>query len=225
LPQADAQQTTVSAANWLIALGTLRVADPGRDLERAAKLARWLVDACYHESRRRDWEWYELSWSPQAALIPAGMWYAFEMLGDPALERVARLTTSFVLEHLFTAGVLMPVGSRGGWQQGEAKAVFDQKATEPVSVIELCRTAQKVSRDARYADYAMNGAEWYIGRNISKIPLFHAQTGACHRALLPGQVDRQQDAASTLACLLTHVLLNDTTPIEAEFDSSHIVIG
>ena len=70
LPRADHAPTPVSAAHWLIALASLQGANPGKDLRRAAQLARY-VKACYEASHSSEWEWFETTWTAGAAVIPA----------------------------------------------------------------------------------------------------------------------------------------------------------
>ena len=59
IKHADQVRSPRAAANWLLAFGQLHSADPGRDLDRAQALARWLVEDCYYPSRSSDWEWFE----------------------------------------------------------------------------------------------------------------------------------------------------------------------
>jgi len=145
IKHADRVRSPRAAANWLLAFGQLHSADPGRDLDRAQALARWLVEDCYYPSRSSDWEWFEPWWTPRAACIPAGLWSISELLGQRRLRKVAQATTQFVIDHLFEDGLLLPVGHRGGWSRSAGKPVFDQLPAETCGIVELLCTAERVS--------------------------------------------------------------------------------
>ncbi len=214
LPCSDSARTPISAANWLTALSTLRCADPGRDLDRAARLARWLLEDCYYATRTSAWEWFEPSWKPGAACIPAGLWHAGVMLDEKRYTGIARITTTFVLEHLFRHEEVTPVGSRGGWHRHGAKAQFDQTPSEVADVLELCRTAERISGNPAYRDYTLEAAAWFTGANTLRLSLIDPHTGGCCDALRADGLDRNQGAPATLAYLLAQANLSDPAPVE-----------
>lgn len=221
---ADSPQSPSSAGHWLIALGTLRLADPGRDVDRAIKLASYLVEDCYYACRTTGWEWFEPQWTQGAACIPAGLWLAYRMTDERRLGNVARMTTGFVLEHMFENGVCVPVGTVGGWYRDRSKGRFDQKPGEAASLVELFHIADTVSDAGNYDAPAAQAGAWFAGCNISQTPLVNERTGACSDALRPTGADRNFGATATVAYLLSRAHLS--APARAEIDHlAHMVIG
>jgi len=216
LVHADQARTPVAAANWLMAMSQLKSADPGRDIDRAAAMATWLLEDCYYAMRSSDWEWFAPRWTPTAACIPAGLWSAYAMLGQTQFARVARTTMQFLIDNLFEDGLLLPVGSRGGWHRHNSKAMFDQCPSEVCSIVDSLAVAAQVAESPEYHRYADYAARWFTGNNIRGENMLDAETGGCYRALRAEGTDRNQTASATVACLLAHAALNHPATIIEE---------
>lgn len=196
-----------AAANWLIAMGQLGAADPGRDLDRAEALARWLIEECHDPIRCGAWEWFEPKWTPTAACIPAGLWYACEMLGDERFGDVARVTTQFLIDHLFEDGLFLPVGNKGGWTRYADKAVFDQLPMEACSVVELLCAAEQAGgcmHCSQYADYANR---WFSGNNVRGVEMIDPETHGCYDAICSSGLDMNQGGSATVSYLLSRMAI------------------
>lgn len=216
LPHADHARVPVAAANWLLAFGQLRTADPGRDLARAAKLANWLLEDCYYAIQSTGWEWFESRWTARGACIPAALWQANLMLGDKRFAGVAERTTQFVIDHVFSDECFAPVGTRGSWHRQTTKPMFDQFPAETCSVVEFLHIVQQATSDLTYGQLAADAARWFTGNNLHGVSLIDAQSGGCYDALKSEGVDRDQGAGASLAYLLSHAILNTAQPISAD---------
>jgi len=221
LGHADNVRFPVAAANWLIALGTLRAADPGKDLDRTEALARWLVEDCYYPVRSGDWEWFESRWAPGAANIPAALWQAYFMLGERRYAGVAEVTTQFVIDHLFEDDMLMPVGTHGGWSRNTSKAAFDQLPAEVCAVAELLQLAERVSEEPEYRRYAQAAAGWFAGNNIHDAEMIDEKDCGCYDSLTITGPNKNQGASAIVSYLLTQAAITINTPITQE--STHAV--
>ena len=213
---ADKAWSPRAAANWLIAFGQLRAADPGRDLDRAEALARWLVEDCFYPTRSSDWEWFEPRWAPSAAIIPAGLWSAYELLSERRFASVARVTTHFAIDHLFEDGLFLPVGSGGGWSTSVSKAIFDQAPAETCSVVELLCVAERVTGLSSYGQFAGYAARWFEGNNVKGASLIDLDSGGCRDALTADGIHPDQGSSAIVSYLLTHAALSDRTVIVEE---------
>lgn len=212
LPHARDVRTPLAAGTWLAAIGQLRTADPGRDPGIARSLADWLVEDCYYAVRSSDWEWFETRWSREAATCVTGLWYAAEILGEDRYRVVAGAMTRFVMTHLFRAGMLVPVGTRGGWARHNTRATFDQEPQEACTIVELLSVAARVSGESLYADYAAVAAEWFTGNNVRAESLVCRETGGCYRAIRSGGLDPGQPGGAVLAWLLSQAALMGAAP-------------
>jgi hypothetical protein len=211
LVQADNARTPAAVGQWLIALGQLRSADPGRDLHRAATMADWLVVDCYYALRASDWEWFEAAWTQGSAFAPLGLWYAHEMLGERRYEAVARTTTQFVIDHLFEDGLFLPVGTHGKWQRGATKPMFDQAPAEAASVAALLAGAARLAPSDVYGKYADYAAHWFTGNNMRGQALVDVETAGCCNMLRADGLDHNQSAAGILSYLMTQAALAECT--------------
>jgi hypothetical protein len=208
--------TPRAAANWIIAIGTLHAADPGRNLRVVETLADRLVEDGYYSVRSSDWEWFEPGWTPTAACLPTGLWYAYALLGQRRLAGVARRTTEFVIDHLFEDGVLMPAGTCGCWQKHTERPLYDQLPGEAAAIVELLRTAAEVTDVDHYRGYADRAADWFNGHNIAGEGLVNRASGGCANAIRAGGLDPNQGAAATIAWLLSEAALQGESPIVAQ---------
>ncbi len=214
--QADQARTPCVAAHWLMAIASLPAAHPGRGLDRCALLARWLIEDSYYPIRCSEWEWFESSWSRQAACIPMSLWMAHEVLGEERLATVAQAATRFVIEHLFEDGLFLPVGTQGNWHRNASKPIFDQLPAETCSVVELLCTAEQVSGSLQYGRYADYAHRWFTGNNIRGISLIDPASGGCGNAIRTDRIDRNQGAAAIVACLQSQAALATRPVVVAE---------
>ncbi|NLX15266.1 MAG: hypothetical protein GXY44_16685 [Phycisphaerales bacterium] len=208
LAHAEHARTPASAANWLRAITQLRTADPGRDIERAEEIVRWLVEECYYPIRSTEWEWFELQWQFGAASIPAALWSASTVFDESRLPVIARASTEFVIDNVFTDDMLMPVGAPGGWPRYKSKAIFDQLPSEVCGMVDLFCTAERIDGAKVYGQYAETAAAWFAGHNVHNLSLIDAQTGACHDALTPQGASPNQGASAIVAFLTAQAYLS-----------------
>jgi hypothetical protein len=199
--------TPLAAANWLIALGQLRAADPGRDLARIETLAHWLMEDMYYPNRTTAWEWYEPSWTPMSALVPTSLWYAYHILGERRIFRVAQAMTRFIMDGLFSDDMIQPAGTAGTWSLASDKSQYNQTPAEVCSIVELLCTAERFSESQSYGEYAEAAARWFDGRNTRRQIMIDPETGGCYDALTASGVDCNQGASASLSYLLTHAAL------------------
>ncbi len=208
--------TPVAAGNWLIALGQLRAADPGRDLDRAEALANWLMEDCYYAIRSSDWEWFEPQWSRGAAGAAAGLWHAYAMFGEQRYAAVAKITTDFIVENFFETDILMPVGTRGGWGRQAEKPLYDQMPAEVCSIVELFASAARISGSDSYLALARSAAAWFTGGNVRGASLIDSQTGGCSDAIRPNGLDRNQGGTAIVSYLLSEASLRQKPAVKED---------
>lgn len=219
--QAAQVESPLAAANWLIAVGQLRTADPGRDLQRVETLAHWLLEEFYYPNRTNNWEWFEPQWSPLAATVPTGLWYAYHCLGERRIFRVAQAMTQFVVNNLFSGELFQPVGTQGTWSKGSSRPPYNQTPPEVCSVVELLCTAERISGTLSYGDYAELAARWFEGQNVRRVSLINPSGGGCHDALTADGLDANQGAAAILSCLLSHAAIAGR-PAHVESAPAHV---
>lgn len=204
---ADRAHGPLARANWLIALGALRAADPGRDVERAERLADSLLTDFYYPNRASGWEWYEPHWSPLGALVPTAMWHGHRLLGERRLARVAQAMTQFLIENLFAGQLLVPIGFPGGWSRRSVRVAYDQAPAEVRTIVELLCVAEWVSGNRAFGDRAEQAANWFAGNNTRGAAMIDPASGGCYDLLTAQGPTENQGAAAILSCLLAQAAL------------------
>ncbi len=196
-----------AAATWLMAIAERPPAEQ-RKLEHAVEqLASWIVEDCYYALRTSDWEWFDERWQPGDACLPHGLWAAYTILGEQRYARVAEITTRFLMDQLFEDGLLVPVGTQGGWPRHCSKVVFDQVPTDVTAIVEMLACAYDVTGEADYAEHARFAHAWYTGNNVKGITMLDETTDGVYDLLTVNGHASSQSATATVSFLLSAVAL------------------
>lgn len=172
------------------------------------KLAETLFEL-YMKNASDDWPWIEniLTYANGKicqALIASGRTMEREDMvsaGIRSLEWLVDIQTD-------EKGYFVPIGNKGWYPRGGARARFDQQPIEALNMIESCREAYETTGDNKWLDHAQRCLEWYFGRNDLNAPLYDHKTGGCCDGLHADGPNRNQGAESTLACFLSLANLN-----------------
>lgn len=168
-----------------------------------AVLAEKLMDL-WRENADDDWPWIEpiITYAngkiPQALLM-SGQWLQREDMiqaGLRSLEWLIKIQTD-------PKGHFVPIGNRGWYQRGGARARFDQQPIEAQNMIQACMEAYNVTGENRWINEARKCFEWFLGRNDLNARLLDYRTGGCFDGLTADGVNQNQGAESTLAWLLS----------------------
>jgi glycosyltransferase involved in cell wall biosynthesis len=155
-----------------------------------------------------DWPWLEdaLSYDngklPHALLLSGRWLHNNEMIdmGLRALDWLFRIQTS-------PEGHLSTVGTNGWYVRGGEKARFDQQPIEANAMLEAALEAYRITRDERWMKEAYKSLNWFLGRNDLQQSLYDPRTGGCRDGLHPDSVNQNQGAESTLAWLMSLLLM------------------
>ena len=168
-----------------------------------AVLAEKLM-SLWRENSTDDWPWIEpiVTYAngkiPQALLM-SGQWLQREDMvqaGLKSLEWLLKIQTD-------PRGHFVPIGNRGWYQRGGARARFDQQPIEAQNMIQACMEAYNVTGENRWINEARKCFEWFLGRNDLNARLLDYRTGGCFDGLTADGVNLNQGAESTLAWLLS----------------------
>jgi glycosyltransferase involved in cell wall biosynthesis len=150
-----------------------------------------------------DWPWLEntLNYAngklPHALLL-SGQWMWQEDMIDMGLRSLTWLIAVQTENDHFA-----PIGSNGWYEQGGAKARFDQQPIEANAMIEACVEAYNLTREKIWIENAVMCFNWFLGHNDLNISLYDPKTGGCRDGLTADGVNQNEGAESTLAWLLS----------------------
>ncbi len=139
------------------------------------------------------------------ALLMSGKWMQrgdMIDIGKRSLDWLVRVQTN-------PAGMLSIVGTDGWYLRGGPKARFDQQPVEAHALVDACVEAYRVTREKHWIDKARMAFHWFLGDNDLRIPLYDFTTGGCRDGLHADRVNENQGAESTLAWLMSLLLMHD----------------
>ncbi len=134
--------------------------------------------------------------------MPHALFIAGLTLGDKYLE-VAEKTCEFLLANTFNGDHFSFIGCKGWYERGGAKAAFDQQPIEAASTVMMLRAAYDATQNSRFLTLQRKAFDWFLGENDLHIPLYDFRTKGCNDGLMPGGVNFNQGAESTLSFLLS----------------------
>jgi len=153
------------------------------------------------------WPWPAPILTYENALVVRALIVAGTRQRDPRMLHTGlRVLDWLVTVQTATGGHLSPVGNRW-WIRDGARARFDQQPIEATSLLLAAEAARAGTGDQRWAGVMEWAYVWFLGRNDLGIPVADPARGASYDGLMPGGVNANQGAESTLMWLtaLEHV--------------------
>ena len=173
--------------------------------------------ALYQEQSTDDWGWFEPVLSYCNAKLPHALIAAGDSLGRRELTELGLTTLRWLTDQQLNGDHLSFVGNSGFFQQGGARAAFDQQPVEAHAQVSACLEAHRVSGDPVWLREAHRAFEWFLGENDLGLPLYDPHSGGCRDGLHADRVNQNQGAESTLAFLLSLLELRAGAAVQAPF--------
>ncbi|MDY6913187.1 MAG: glycosyltransferase family 4 protein [Planctomycetota bacterium] len=157
-----------------------------------------------------DWPWLEDEVTYANAKLPhallmSGKWMQrgdIIDIGKKSLEWLLRIQTN-------DSGMLSIIGSNGWYVRGQQAAQFDQQPIEAHALVDACIEAYHVTRERKWLNEARKAFNWFLGDNDLRTPIYDFTTGGCRDGLHSDRVNENQGAESTLAWLMSLLLMHD----------------
>jgi hypothetical protein len=203
-----------SARAWAYTIvgihGYLRRFGGDSEIRRYRKMLAERLYEMFVNNRCDDWPWCEnvVSYANAKlphALIMSGKWAQHDEwidAGKQALSWLLEIQTS-------EEGMLSIVGSDGWYIRDGKRARFDQQPIEAHALVDACIEAYHVTREQYWLDGARRAFNWFLGDNDLRTPLFDFTTAGCRDGLHPDRVNENQGAESTLAWLMSLLLMQE----------------
>ena len=156
----------------------------------------------YEKNSSKDWCWFEKVLTYDNAVLPYALFLAGLTFNDKRYRQIAEASCGFLLDNIFDGQHFSFIGCNGWYGQGAKKAKFDQQPIEAASTIMMLRAAYDATEDSRFLVTQRKAFDWFIGENDLHIPLYDFTTKGCCDGLMPGGLNTNQGAESTLSFLL-----------------------
>ncbi|MGB4775569.1 MAG: glycosyltransferase [Daejeonella sp.] len=178
-------------------------------------LTKPLITA-YETQSGDKWHWFEEKLTYDNAILPLALLHSYQITGNEQVKNIALQTIDFLEEHTLSKGYLSPIGNDGWYYRGEEMAVFDQQAIETMAMVLMYFKAYEVTHKNGFIHKMYLSYQWFLGNNALRIPLYDHETKGCCDGLHPNGINRNQGAESTLAYLISHLIVLKAGELEYE---------
>ncbi|MHC4394520.1 MAG: glycosyltransferase [Planctomycetota bacterium] len=192
------------------------------DIKRQLTNSADKLVALYEKNSRADWQWFENMLTYDNAILPCALFVAGSTFNDEKYLEVAWKTCEFLLENTFRGGHFSFIGCKGWYEYGGTRAEFDQQPIEAASTIMMLGAAYDATGSSRFLKLQRKAFDWYLGVNDVNVPLYDFRTKGCNDGLIPGGINVNQGAESTLCFLLSLLAMVESYAIADKIAESAV---
>ncbi|MHC4132870.1 MAG: glycosyltransferase [Planctomycetota bacterium] len=189
------------------------------DIKRKFNIAADKLAQMYEQKNSPDWRWFEDILAYDNAVLPHALFLAGNTFDDDRYTQIAKESCEFLLEQTFNGEYFSFIGCNGWYKHGEKRAQFDQQPIDTASTIMMLRAAYDTIEDKKYLALQRKAFDWFLGENDIHVPLYDFRTKGCCDGLMPGGVNENQGAESTLSFLLSLMAVIESYTIAEKTDS------
>jgi len=164
----------------------------------------------FTDNMRDGWNWCEDVVTYANAKLPHALLMSGKWMQRSDMIDVGKAALQWLLDvQTGDDGMLSIIGTNGWYVRGGAKASFDQQPIEAQALVDACIEAYHVTREKHWMAEAQKSFNWFLGDNDLRTPLYDFTTGGCRDGLHADRVNENQGAESTLAWLMSLLLMHD----------------
>lgn len=158
----------------------------------------------YEKVATESWPWFENYLTYANAILPWACWEISLSRKDKEMEKIATLTTKFLIDTCQIKGIPAPIGNQGWYKKGGEKALFDQQPIDAAYMVCCLEKAYLSTRNQFYLNWAKKWWKWFWGNNINKISLID-RDNACYDSLNKEGISLNQGAESNICFLMAYL--------------------
>jgi len=207
-------ETFASPRAWAFAIvgihAYLRRFGGDSEVRRARSLLTEKLAERFAACMDHDWPWCEDVVAYANAKLPHAMLMSGKWMQRDDWIDIGKRSLGWLLEiQSNDDGMLSIIGTDGWYLRGGQRARFDQQPVEAHGLVEACIEAYHVTREDRWITEAYRAFHWFLGDNDLRTAVFDFTTGGCRDGLHPDRVNENQGAESTLAWLMSLLLMHE----------------
>jgi glycosyltransferase involved in cell wall biosynthesis len=161
----------------------------------------------YDENCTHDWKWFESELTYDNAMLPLALLHAAEITNDKRITDVALESMNFLNEISLKEAYLSTIGNEKWYKKGGERSMFAQQPLDTMAMILMLQEAFNLTKDEEYLNKVFVCFMWFLGENDLRINLFDFETNGCCDGLENNGINRNQGAESTLAYLISHLIV------------------
>jgi glycosyltransferase involved in cell wall biosynthesis len=154
-----------------------------------------------------DWPWLEESLNYANGKLSHALLLSGQLMQNRDMIDMGLRSLSWLVEIQTDKDHFSPVGNMGWYSRKGSRARFDQQPIETHAMVDACIEAYNITGERRWVERAVNCFNWFLGQNDLNMVLYDPKTGGCRDGLMADGVNQNEGAESTLACLLSHMTL------------------
>lgn len=205
-------------ANTIIGIHHYLKANPHETYlhEISNDLSAKLINA-YQNNKDQNWHWFEQQMTYDNAMLPLALLCHYDISKNQQALNIGLESLDFLTQKTLSFGFLNPVGNDGWLQKDQEMAKYDQQAIETMAMVLVYFKAYEVTNDVKYMKHLYQSYRWFLGENSLSLPLYDDETKGCADGLQSNGVNRNQGAESTLAYLISHLVVFKALEIEYRY--------
>lgn len=200
-----------SSAFYIKALALWYQQYPSVDIKKAIDRHVANVTTAYKKNAQPGWEWFESQLVYANAVLPDALLQAYKL--DPRKNKkllaMARESMEFLITKTFRKHVYVPIGQDGWYEKDKKRALYDQQPEDPCAMVEALKDLYLITGEERYKVMMQRAFYWFLGNNVQHQIVYDETTGGCYDGLRKDSLNLNQGAESTLAYLISRLLVED----------------
>jgi len=169
----------------------------------------------YKQVATEDWQWFENYLTYANAILSWACWEISLSRRDKEMEKIADITTKFLIDKCQVKGVPAPIGNQGWYKKGGEKALFDQQPIDAAYMVCCLEKAYQVTQNQFYFDWTKKWWGWFWGNNLLKLPLID-QNFTCYDGLPNNRTSLNQGAESNICFVMAYLAAQRLNIIDKE---------
>ena len=158
--------------------------------------------------KKEKWNWFEPVMTYDNAILPLSLLHASSLLNDEKIMKTATKSMHYLSEVTLKNGYLSVVGNEKWYAcNDEQSCVYAQQPIDVMAMVLMFEKAYKLTKNKAYLDKLYISFMWFMGENDLRMMLYDNETKGCCDGLESYGVNRNQGAESTLAYLISHLVV------------------
>ncbi len=158
-----------------------------------------------NKGKDKNWIWFNDKLTYANAIIPLSLLYAYKILKDVKILKLAEEVIHFLEKINFKNDYLEIIGNNGWYEKGKKPASFAQQPIDATALTLAFYQAFKITKNKAYLKKMYASYLWFLGENRLGIPLYNFDTTGCADGLESYGINKNQGAESTIAYLIAHI--------------------
>jgi glycosyltransferase involved in cell wall biosynthesis len=207
-PNFEKLQSIRGMANTMLGISYYLKSNPTDEsmTERLRNLSGKLIRQ-YEDNSSTNWKWFEPLLAYDNGMLPLALLHAAKRLNDDKIKEIALESMSFLTKITLKDGYLSIIGNEKWYQKGGERSIFAQQPVDALAMVLMYHQAFHLTRDKEYLTKLFSSFMWFMGENDLRMNLFDFETKGCCDGFERYGVNRNQGAESSLAYLISHLIV------------------